>query len=163
MTVGNKGELHLNQFEVGRKLGKGRFGDVFMARDIRTGFVLAIKMINKREVREAGMEAQVTQEIKIQLFSNHPNVLKLYGFFHDEKKIYLLLELATHGCLFKEIRQKGRLEENLGSFYFRQVTSGVRYLHSLYVIHRDIKPENILNCFSVLKICDFGWAAYSPL
>ena len=44
----NKGELHLSRFEVGRKLGKGRFGDVFMARDIVTGFALAIKMINKK-------------------------------------------------------------------------------------------------------------------
>jgi serine/threonine protein kinase len=39
----------------------------------------------------------------------------------------------------------------------------VRYLHSNFIIHRDIKPENILNCFSVLKICDFGWATYSPI
>ena len=62
-----------------------------MARDLRTGFVLGIKMINKKEVKEAGMESQVTQEIKIQMFTNHPNVLKLYGFFSDAQKIYLLL------------------------------------------------------------------------
>lgn len=91
VVMGGREELNLTQFEVGRKLGKGRFGDVFMARDIRTGFALAIKMISKKEVKEAGMESQVTQEIKIQMFSNHPNVLKLYGFFHDDKKIYLLL------------------------------------------------------------------------
>jgi len=47
------------------------------------------------------MENQLTQEIKVQLFANHPNVLKMYGFFADQAKIYLLLELATHGCLFK--------------------------------------------------------------
>ena len=44
-------ELSLSQFEIGRKLGKGRFGDVYMARDLRTGFVLGIKMINKKEVK----------------------------------------------------------------------------------------------------------------
>ncbi len=64
----------------------------------------------------------------------------MYGFFADKMKIYLLLELATNGCLFKEIRKKSYLSENLSSFYFRQVTSGVRYLHSNSVIHRDIKP-----------------------
>ena len=37
------------------------------------------------------MEAQVAQEIKVQMFTNHPNVLKLYGFFADNSKIYLLL------------------------------------------------------------------------
>jgi serine/threonine protein kinase len=109
------------------------------------------------------MEAQLMQEIKIQLYSNHPNILKMYGFFHDTNKVYLLLELVTNGCLFKEIRKKNNFEENLASFYFRQVVSGVRYLHSNYIIHRDLKPENILNNFNVLKICDFGWAIYSPL
>ena len=97
------------------------------------------------------------------MYSNHPNVLKMYGFFSDSKKIYLLLELATNGCLFKEIRKSSYLKENQASFYFRQVTAGVRYLHSNSVIHRDIKPENILNCFNVLKLCDFGWAIYSPI
>jgi serine/threonine protein kinase len=62
MLIPREGEeLSLTQFEVGRKLGKGRFGDVYMARDLRTGFVLAIKMINKKDVKEAGMETQVTQ------------------------------------------------------------------------------------------------------
>ena len=134
-----------------------------MARETETGFVLAIKVINKKELKESEMESQLMQEIKIQLYSNHPNVLKMYGFFDDDKKIYLLLEIATHGCLFREIRQKAYFAEELACFYFRQVTSGIRYLHSNSVIHRDIKPENILNCFGVLKICDFGWAIYSPI
>lgn len=88
-------------FEVGRKLGRGKFGDVYMCREIVTGFACAIKMINKAEVKSAGMESQLIQQIKIQLYSNHPNILKMYGFFHDSTKIYLLLELATNGCLFK--------------------------------------------------------------
>jgi hypothetical protein len=156
-------ELQLSQFEVGRKLGRGRFGDVYMAREGRSGVVVAIKMISKKEVREAQMEGQLAQEIKIQLHANHPNILKMYGFFHDAHKIYLLLELATSGCLFKQIRHHGHFEETLASFYFRQVASGVRYLHAQSVIHRDIKPENILNSFNVLKLCDFGWAIYSPI
>lgn len=150
-------------FEVGRKLGRGKFGDVYMCRETLTGFACAIKMINKSEVKSAGMESQLIQQIKIQLYSNHPNILKMYGFFHDSTKIYLLLELATNGCLFKQIRKRSNFEQNLASFYFRQVVSGVRFLHSNYVIHRDIKPQNILNSFNVLKICDFGWAIYSPL
>ena len=47
------------------------------------------------------MENQLIQEIKIQQYSNHPNILKMYGFFCDDKKIYLMLELATNGCLFR--------------------------------------------------------------
>jgi serine/threonine protein kinase len=47
------------------------------------------------------MEYQLIQEIKTQTFCNHPNVLKMYGFFSDDKNIYLLLELGTHNSLFQ--------------------------------------------------------------
>lgn len=62
-----------------------------MAREVKTGFALAIKIINKKELKESEMEKQLMQEIKIQMFSNHPNILKMYGFFADKMKIYLLL------------------------------------------------------------------------
>ena len=48
-------------FEVGRKLGRGKFGDVYMCREIVTGVACAIKMINKAEVKSAGMESQLIQ------------------------------------------------------------------------------------------------------
>lgn len=41
-------EMNIDMFEIGRKLGKGRFGDVYMARDRKTGFAFAIKVINKK-------------------------------------------------------------------------------------------------------------------
>jgi serine/threonine protein kinase len=56
------------------------------------------------------MEGQMAQEIKIQLYSAHPNVLKMYGFFQEGGKIYLLLELATNGCLFKQIRNQNHFD-----------------------------------------------------
>ena len=43
--------LSMDMFEVGRKLGKGRFGDVYMARDIKSGFAVAIKVISKKELK----------------------------------------------------------------------------------------------------------------
>jgi serine/threonine protein kinase len=97
------------------------------------------------------------------MFCSHPNVLGMFGFFADENKIYLLLELACGGCLFREVRQRAYFAEDHACYYLRQVVAGMRYLHGHSVIHRDIKPENILNCFSVLKLCDFGWATYAPL
>ncbi len=46
------------------------------------------------------MEEQILSEIKLQLYMNHPNILKLYGFFDDQKNIYLILEYCSQ-CLFK--------------------------------------------------------------
>jgi serine/threonine protein kinase len=93
-------ELTIEDFDLGRKLGKGRFGNVYLAQEKATGFVLAVKVINRRQLRESEMEEQLLEEIKIQTFSNHPNILRMYGCLKDSKNIYLLLELGTE-VLFK--------------------------------------------------------------
>lgn len=93
--------ITIDSFEIGKKLGKGRFGDVFLVREKRLGMVMAMKMINKQELKESDMMGQLIFEIKIQSFINHPNTLRMFGYFHDEKYIYMLLELASSGCLFR--------------------------------------------------------------
>ena len=52
-------------------------------------------------VRENDMARQIEQEIKIQLFLDHPNILKMYGFFDDFESIYLILEVVPLGNLFR--------------------------------------------------------------
>lgn len=56
------------------------------------------------------------------MFMNHPNVLKLYGFFHDAKNIYLILEYCNK-CLFRELRQKVKF-----LFYSRENSINKRLL-----------------------------------
>jgi serine/threonine protein kinase len=55
------------------------------------------------------MFGQLYFEIKLQSFISHPNALKMYGYFQDEKNIYLLLELASHSCMFRELKSKVKL------------------------------------------------------
>ena len=70
------------------KLGKGRFGEVFVARHRISGFICAIKKIGKEKMSPKSM-LQLIREIKIQSYLNHPNIVKLYAFFGDERNIYL--------------------------------------------------------------------------
>lgn len=42
----------------------------------------------------------------------HPNILRLYGFFHDEQRIYLLLEYAPGGELYRRMQIEKTLKEN---------------------------------------------------
>lgn len=51
------------------------------------------------------MEEQIIMEIKLQSYMNHPNILKMYGYFCDQKNIYLILEYSSQ-CLFREFRGK---------------------------------------------------------
>jgi serine/threonine protein kinase len=100
-----KAELSVNNFTIGRKLGKGRFGSVYMAQDKATRFLVAMKVINVKQLRAANMQNQLVEEIKLQMFCKHPNLLKMYGCFRDETNIYLLLELGIE-CLFRTLRTK---------------------------------------------------------
>jgi aurora kinase len=90
-------------------------------------------------------------------------VLKLYGHFHDSKRIFLVLEFAGRGELYKHLRKAGRFSEPRAAGYIAQMASALRYLHRKHVIHRDIKPENILvGIHGEIKISDFGWSVHAP-
>ena len=157
-------QFHLGMFEIGRPLGKGKFGRVYLARERSSGFICALKVLYKSELQQgSGVEKQVRREIEIQSNLRHPNILKLYGHFHDSKRIFLILEFAGKGELYKHLRRENRFPEWKAAQYIAQMASALRYLHRKHVIHRDIKPENILmGIHGEIKISDFGWSVHAP-
>ena len=88
----------------------------------------------------------------------------MYGFFHDQKRVYLILEYAPEGELYKDLQRQPqhRYSEQVAANYVRQVCQALLYIHSKDVIHRDIKPENLLNCLGTIKLADFGWSVHAP-
>lgn len=156
-------QFHLGMFEIGKPLGKGKFGRVYLARERSTGFVCALKVLHKSELQQGKVEKQVRREIEIQSNLAHPNILRLFGHFHDTKRIFLILEFAGRGELYKHLRKAGRFPEWQAAQYIAQMASALRYLHSKHVMHRDIKPENILvGIHGEIKISDFGWSVHAP-
>ncbi|KAI8145046.1 kinase-like protein [Fennellomyces sp. T-0311] len=149
----------LDDFEIGRALGKGNFGQVFLAREKQSGFVVALKVLYKEALAKSRVERQLRREVEIQGNLRHPNILRLYGYFHDETRVYLILELAAKGELYKELQAQGSFPEEVAAQYIAQMANALLYLHSKRVIHRDIKPENLLlGLKGELKIGDFGWS-----
>ncbi|XP_043382912.1 aurora kinase C-like isoform X6 [Chelonia mydas] len=138
----------IDDFEIGRPLGKGRFGTVYLAREQNTHFILALKVIFKSALEKSQLEHQLRREIEILSHLRHPNILRFYNYFHDRTRIYLMLEYAPGGELYKELQKHERFEET------RTATK---------VIHRDIKPENLLlGLKGELKLADFGWSVHAP-
>lgn len=155
--------FHLGMFEVGRALGKGKFGRVYLARERDTGFVCALKVLHKKEIQQGRVEKQVAREIEIQSNLRHPNILRLFGHFHDSKRIILILEYAGKGELYKHLQKEDRFPEWKAAQYIAQMANALQYLHRKHVIHRDIKPENILvGMHGELKMSDFGWSVHAP-
>ena len=113
--------MSLSSFEIGRPLGKGKFGRVYMARTkAEPKFIVALKCLYKEEMVKAKVEKQLRREIEIQSRLRHPNILRLHGYFHDEKRIFLMLEFAGQGELYK---QMSRME---GSRFSERRSSRVR-------------------------------------
>ncbi|KAM8776298.1 aurora kinase A isoform 1-T1 [Rhynchonycteris naso] len=153
----------LEDFEIGRPLGKGKFGNVYLAREKQSKFILALKVLFKAQVEKAGVEHQLRREVEIQSHLRHPNILRLYGYFHDATRVYLILEYAPLGAVYRELQKLSRFDEQRTATYITELADALSYCHSKRVIHRDIKPENLLlGSAGELKIADFGWSVHAP-
>eukprot|EP01134_Creolimax_fragrantissima_P002267 CFRG2267T1 len=153
----------LSDFEIGRPLGKGKFGNVYLAREKHSKFIVALKVLFKSQLQKAEVEHQLRREIEIQSHLRHPNILRLYGYFYDKTKVYLILEYAPKGELYKELTKVTKFSEAKAAAYIGQLARALVYCHAKHVIHRDIKPENLLlGLTGELKIADFGWSVHAP-
>lgn len=162
---GKNYQWSLEDFEIGAPLGRGKFGRVFLAREKTTHYMVALKTLYKIELVKGRVEKQVMREIEIQTHLKHPHILQLLTYFHDAKRIYLVLEFAAKGELYKELKRQPneRFNEHLSAKYTYQVADALDYCHKNNVIHRDIKPENLLLTFDGdIKLADFGWSVHAP-
>ena len=93
----------LQDFEIGKPLGRGKFGSVYLARERKTKYIVALKVLQKSQLTKAGVEHQLRREIEIQSHLRHKNILRMFGYFYDDKRIYLILEFAPQGELYKKL------------------------------------------------------------
>ena len=56
----------LADFDIGRALGKGKFGNVYLAREKTSKFIVALKVLFKSQIQKANVEHQLKREIEIQ-------------------------------------------------------------------------------------------------
>ncbi|CAD5115095.1 DgyrCDS4106 [Dimorphilus gyrociliatus] len=153
----------IEDFEIGKPLGRGKFGRVYLARTKKEKFICAIKIMFKSEIMQSHLEKQIRREIEIGCHLSHPNIIKLYNWTHDDRKIYMFIEYAARGELYKELKKNRYFTESRSGKYMYQIADALKYCHENKVIHRDIKPENLLlDHGGNVKISDFGWSVHAP-
>ncbi|KAA8521691.1 hypothetical protein F0562_012319 [Nyssa sinensis] len=147
------------KYEMGRLLGKGTFAKVYYGKQMLSGESVAIKVINKDQVKKEGMMEQIKREISVMRLVKHPNVVELKEVMATKTKIFFVMEYVKGGELFAKV-VKGKLREDIARKYFQQLISAVDFCHSRGVSHRDLKPENLLlDENGDLKVSDFGLSA----
>lgn len=147
-------------------LGRGKFGVVYKVREKASRKLVVLKVIEKRAVLEEDVISQLRREVEVHCRLIHPNIIRMYAYFHDVDRAYIVLEHANGGTLYERLSRlpDKRLPEAIAASYVRQLCEALRFIHGKHVIHRDIKPENILlhtpvkGGPEILKLCDFGWS-----
>lgn len=150
----------IDDYRVLNLLGKGGFACVYRARAVKTGLEVAIKMIDKKLMKAAGMVTRVKKEVEIHSRLKHPSILELYNYFEDNNYVYLILEMCHNGELQRYLKSNCRvLSEDEARHFMKQILEGMLYLHSYGILHRDLTLANLLLTKDMdVKIADFGLA-----
>eukprot|EP00262_Sarcandra_glabra_P019788 TRINITY_DN7620_c0_g1_i1.p1 TRINITY_DN7620_c0_g1~~TRINITY_DN7620_c0_g1_i1.p1 ORF type:complete len:515 (+),score=85.81 TRINITY_DN7620_c0_g1_i1:227-1771(+) len=168
------GSRSVDCFEKLEQIGEGTYGQVYMAREIKTGEIVALKKIRMDNERE-GFPITAIREIKILKKLHHENVIQLKeivtspGPEKDEQgrpdgnkykgSIYMVFEYMDHDLTGLSDRPGMRFTVPQIKCYMRQLLTGLHYCHVNQVLHRDIKGSNLLiDNEGNLKLADFGLA-----
>ncbi|KAK7526536.1 kinase-like domain-containing protein [Phyllosticta citriasiana] len=164
-TQFSEGTILDGRFETISALNHGSFGMVFMAKDLDTDDMVAVKCLTKTSDAAANASTYAVDEHSEELaihrcLNAHPNIVNLIHTFESPNHIYLVLELCPNGDLYEAIRLgRGPLETEHVRDFMHQLISAIEFMHEKGIYHRDIKPENIfLTQDGSMKLGDFGLA-----
>jgi mitogen-activated protein kinase kinase kinase len=131
------------RWQQGRFIGAGAFGSVYLAVNLDSGSLMAVKEIKFQELSGLpSLYSQIKDELGVMEMLHHPNVVEYYGIEVHRDKVYIFEEYCQGGSL-AALLEHGRIEdEGIIQVYTMQMLEGLAYLHSQGIVHRDIKPDS---------------------
>lgn len=152
-------KIELQDLTIVKLLGKGMFGNVFLAYNNITNVCYALKTVQRTKVFAYDIYDNLTLERKILLQVDHPLIVKLVKTFKDQQRIYFLMEFVQGVDLFDALRDLNLLNNESSRFYISCILLIFEHLHERNIIYRDLKPENIMvDGEGYPKLIDFGTA-----
>ncbi|CAI0432345.1 unnamed protein product [Linum tenue] len=149
-------------FEKIDKIGSGTYSNVYKARDLLTGKVVALKKVRFDNLEPESVKF-MAREILILRRLDHTNVVKLEGLVTSRMScsLYLVFEYMDHDLAGLAASPDVKFTEPQVKCYMHQLLSGLEHCHKRGVLHRDIKGSNLLiDNEGVLRIADFGLASF---
>ena len=148
----------IDYYKIGKPLGKGAFGKVYLGIHKLSGLKVAIKTIEKSFIQDERSRKKVFQEVYIMNKIHDKNVIRLLELFESPRHLMIVLEYAGGGDLLQLLRSRGKITEKEARPIFKQIIDAVTACHKEDIIHRDIKLDNILlnEEMTLIKLCDFG-------
>lgn len=160
--LGVQGSGSIADYELGKELGRGGMGAVYLARRKKDGKQVAIKvMLSEVEVSDRARE-EFRREIDTTRSLSHPNIVTLYDYSYSGNLFFFALEFCPGGSILDLMARQRRvfsLSEALAIIL--PALDGLAFAHEKKFVHRDLKPQNILltaDQKNVAKVSDFGLA-----
>ena len=146
-----------DRYALERELGHGGMATVYLARDLRHGRPVAIKVLRPEIAAALGPE-RFLREIQIAAQLAHPHILPLHDSGAAGAFLYYVMPYVEGESLRDRLAREPQLPVEQAVQIAREVADALGYAHGHDVVHRDIKPENILFEAGHAVVSDFGIA-----
>ena len=150
----------IDNYEIIKPIGKGKFAIVYRAKRLADGTVVALKKI-LTENMDAKARNKCLKEVRLLQSLHHPNIVAYLDSFIEGNELIIVFEWAESGDLKRQVRKaqerQVRFEERVIWKYFAQICEAIRHMHDRRIMHRDLKPANIfLTLNGTVKVGDLG-------
>jgi eukaryotic-like serine/threonine-protein kinase len=160
MTNIKPGMLLANRYRIGRQVGRGGFGTVYLVEDMKIHEEIILKFLNAHIAADENMVGRFIHELRYARRVTHENVIRIHDLLTFGNICAISMEYFPSHSLSEEVRGRQPLPLQRGLQIILDVCRGMSVAHQAKVVHRDLKPPNILiNDEGIVKIVDFGLAA----